>query len=98
MYSSSIHAQLSNLYLGIQSTGKVVYVTATAPYILLTILLIRGATLPGAIDGVKFFVIPDFSKLLQFKVHVIVSYYKIITPTSIRLFTEKINSRWIIEL
>ncbi|XP_021360094.1 sodium- and chloride-dependent glycine transporter 2-like isoform X2 [Mizuhopecten yessoensis] len=53
---------------GIRSTGKVVYVTATLPYILLTVILIRSLTLPGAIDGVIFFVKPDFPSLLNIQV------------------------------
>ncbi|KAK6168092.1 hypothetical protein SNE40_021988 [Patella caerulea] len=48
---------------GVKSVGKVVYVTAIAPYILVTIILIRAVTLPGAIDGIKFYIIRDFSKL-----------------------------------
>ncbi|ESP00134.1 hypothetical protein LOTGIDRAFT_141305 [Lottia gigantea] len=51
------------LFKGVESVGKVVYVTATMPYILITIILIRALTLPGAIDGVYFYIIPDFSKL-----------------------------------
>ena len=39
------------------------YVTATSPYLLMTILLINGATLPGAAQGVKFYLIPDFNKI-----------------------------------
>ncbi|XP_035824773.1 sodium- and chloride-dependent betaine transporter [Aplysia californica] len=50
---------------GVSSVGKVVYVTATLPYILLTVLLIKGATLPGALDGVIFYLKPDFSKLVR---------------------------------
>ena len=42
---------------------QVVYVTATAPYVLLTILLIRGVTLDGAMDGLRLFVTPDFELL-----------------------------------
>ena len=47
---------------------QVVYVTATAPYIFLTILLIRGLTLDGAMDGVKFYITPDWNRLTEFKV------------------------------
>lgn len=42
---------------------QVVYFTATAPYLLLTAILIRGVTLPGAIDGIKFYLTPDLSRL-----------------------------------
>ena len=47
---------------------QVVYVTATLPYVILFILLIRGVTLPGAIDGIKFYVVPQFGQLLTFQV------------------------------
>merc|ERR1712223_367161 len=56
------------LIKGIQSSGKVVYFTATFPYVVLVILLIKAATLPGAIDGIKFYVVPDLSRLSDIKV------------------------------
>lgn len=39
------------------------YVTATFPYVMLLVLLIRGVTLPGAFDGIKFYLYPDISRL-----------------------------------
>ena len=39
------------------------YVTATSPYILLLILLVRALTLPGAWEGIKFYLWPDWIRL-----------------------------------
>ncbi|XP_076446332.1 sodium- and chloride-dependent taurine transporter-like [Babylonia areolata] len=48
---------------GIRSSGKVMYVTATSPYIFMLILLIRNSLLDGASEGVKFYLTPDLAKL-----------------------------------
>ena len=42
--------------------------TAVAPYVILTVLLVRGATLPGAANGVLFYLKPDFNRILEPKV------------------------------
>lgn len=47
---------------GIEKTNKIMM---PALFILLIILMIRSLTLPGAMEGVKFMLVPDWSKLLE---------------------------------
>lgn len=44
--------------------------TATAPYAILTILLIRGLFLPGAASGIKYYLSPRLEKLTEVSVWV----------------------------
>ncbi|KAJ8305092.1 hypothetical protein KUTeg_017355, partial [Tegillarca granosa] len=41
----------------------VVYVTATFPYVLLTVLLVRGLTLEGSEEGINYYLTPTFEKI-----------------------------------
>lgn len=53
---------------GIKSSGKVVYFTATFPYVILLVLFGYGLTLEGAMDGVKKFFEPNFEKMKEITV------------------------------
>ncbi|XP_063218625.1 sodium- and chloride-dependent transporter XTRP3 [Bacillus rossius redtenbacheri] len=50
---------------GIQSSGKVVYITSLFPYVVLTIFFIRGMTLKGAGAGLTHMYTPKVEKLLN---------------------------------
>lgn len=51
------------IWKGVKQTGKIVYFTALVPYAILTALLVRGLTLPGASKGIEFYVTPDWQRL-----------------------------------
>ncbi|XP_073715135.1 sodium-dependent noradrenaline transporter [Misgurnus anguillicaudatus] len=52
-----------SLWKGVKSSGKVVYITATMPYVVLLVLLIRGITLPGAANGIREYLRIDLKML-----------------------------------
>ncbi len=56
------------LYKGVHRIGKIVAITVPIPTILLIILTIRGLTLPGAIEGISYYLTPDFSRLTDVNV------------------------------
>lgn len=56
------------LIKGIQSSGKVVYFTATFPYLILAILLTRGLTLPGSMDGLYYYIMPNWNRVYDVQV------------------------------
>ena len=53
---------------GVKSSGKAAYFLAIFPYLVLIALLIRSVTLEGALDGIIFFLNPQWSELLNLKV------------------------------
>ncbi|KAL4230415.1 hypothetical protein ACF0H5_010797 [Mactra antiquata] len=56
------------LFKGVAVLGKVMHFCAPFPYLVLLVLLIRGVTLDGAIEGIKFYIIPQWDKLATFQV------------------------------
>ncbi|QFR39134.1 sodium-dependent transporter [Candidatus Gracilibacteria bacterium 28_42_T64] len=52
-------------FKSVKSVGKVIMVTATLPFLSLTILAIRGATLDGAGEGLSYLTTIDYDKLFS---------------------------------
>uniref|UniRef100_A0A1E1X6L8 Transporter n=1 Tax=Amblyomma aureolatum TaxID=187763 RepID=A0A1E1X6L8_9ACAR len=53
---------------GLHQSGKIIWVSAMFPYVCLSILLVRGITLIGSLDGLSFYITPDWGQLLKPKV------------------------------
>lgn len=63
------------LFLLVMSEGEsffsqVVYFSATFPYVMLVVLLVRGLMLPGAADGIGFYLYPDPTRLTDPQVEI----------------------------
>jgi solute carrier family 6 amino acid transporter-like protein 5/7/9/14 len=56
------------LVKGVKSSGKASYVLAIFPYFVLSILLVRALTLEGSLNGIKYFLTPQWDKILDPKV------------------------------
>ncbi len=48
---------------GVRRVSKVVWITVPLPWVLLLILVIRGLTLEGASEGIRYYLTPDFEAL-----------------------------------
>ncbi|XP_064210851.1 sodium-dependent dopamine transporter [Tribolium castaneum] len=59
-----------SLWKGISTSGKVVWFTALFPYAVLLILLVRGITLPGSAEGIKYYLNPNFNAITSAEVWV----------------------------
>lgn len=57
-----------SLWKGISTSGKVVWFTALFPYVVLLILFIRGITLPGSAEGIKYYLNPNFEAITKAEV------------------------------
>ncbi|VDO41879.1 unnamed protein product [Haemonchus placei] len=52
-----------SLIKGVSVIGKISYITATLPYIIISIMLLRGVTIDGAKSGIDYLLQPDMNKL-----------------------------------
>jgi len=57
-----------SLIKGVKSHGKLSYITAIFPYVGLFTLLIKGVLLPGATEGMLYFITPRWDELLSVKI------------------------------
>jgi len=56
------------IHKGVHRVGRVVLITVPLPVLLLVVLAIRGLTLEGAVQGIEYYLCPDFAKLSDPKV------------------------------
>lgn len=62
-YTYYLKTKQSNLFF-----LQVIYFTVLFPYVVLIALMVNNAMLPGALDGITFFIVPKWEKLLEFEV------------------------------
>ena len=56
------------IFKGVKSSGKVVYLTAVGPYLILVVMLVKALSLEGWEKGVEFLFKPDYSRLFTIKI------------------------------
>lgn len=54
---------IASIWKSTKTVGKVVFYTVTIPWALLIVFMIRGMTLPGAAEGLSYYLTPIWSKL-----------------------------------
>lgn len=60
-----LNSNAKTLFQNDACTFQAVWVTATVPYVVLLVLLVRGATLPGADVGIRYYVTPVWDRLFD---------------------------------
>lgn len=53
------------IFKGVKLVGKIVWLTVPLPFLMLIVLAIRGLTLEGAMDGLVYYLDPDWSQLAK---------------------------------
>jgi NSS family neurotransmitter:Na+ symporter len=53
------------IWKGATTVGKVVWITVLVPWLILIVFVVRGVTLPGAMQGLKVYLLPEWKKLLD---------------------------------
>ncbi len=53
------------IFKGVSLVGKIVWITVPLPWLMLFVLTIRGLTLEGSIQGLIYYLDPDWTKLLE---------------------------------
>ena len=61
-------AIVASIWKGAKTVGKVVYFTVIIPWFILLVFVVRGVTLPGALEGLKYYLTPNFDALLNYRV------------------------------
>ena len=65
------------LIKGVKSSGKVVYFTALYPYVVLVTLFGIGLSLNGSVEGIKYYLTPDWQKIQNPTVSATLIYFMI---------------------
>lgn len=53
------------IFKGVRNVGKVVMLTVPVPVVLIIVMVIRGVTLPGAAEGLLYYLRPDWEMLMN---------------------------------